>query len=195
MGTAARVAAAVAAFALAGCAGAATSADGATVSELPIAAAPSGTAAGSAGASPSASEAWPDWDEPQDPVAAYRVLLDKVAWLRAHPRPDLVDEVYAAGSPAEGQRADLQQMADRGVRIVDGRTVIEDTLLVAKDDDTTMLEVQAREEGWTRVRRDGRRSDMSTMCEEYVVELHDAGAGWRIAAVHVDDEDIQECDR
>jgi hypothetical protein len=128
--------------------------------------------------------------DPGDPVAAYRELMDKVAYMRANPSLDLVREIYARRSPmARLARRDLRQLIERGSRMVDGRTVLETVTLQAKDGDTALLDVRSREEGWVAVDADGARTSQPTQCEDFGVELRDGGDGWRIARLIVDDDD------
>jgi hypothetical protein len=177
---------------LTACAG--TESGGTGASELPIAAAPTGATVASGGATAAESERWPDWEEPEDPGAAYHVLMDKVAWLRANPTLDVFDEIYAPNSRMEGVRAGIRKMVDRGIRLVDGHTLIEDTTVISEDNDSVFLQVRSREEGWVRVRADGTRKAMPAQCEEYVVELRDGGDGWRIATVMANEESTWRCD-
>ena len=162
---------------------------------LPIASASAPAAAPVA--SEAASEPMPRWAEPDDPVDAYRELMDKVAFLRAQPSLEIFRATYVPGSDlGAAVRADVRRMRRRDIRLVDGRTVLEEVRLLSQDDDTAFLRVQAREHGWVTVDADGGRTAEPTQCEEYVVELRDRGEGWRIATLILEGEDsIRRCER
>lgn len=182
---------------LSACAGAARDADASTqaASGLPIAAAPTPADEESAGgSSASASGSEPAWTEPEDPVAAYRELVDKVAHMNAHPSLAIVPEIYAPRSQMAGERDVIEEMIERGTRVVDGRTVLEEVRLLSKDNDTAFLRVRSREQGWVTVEANGDRTAEPTTCERFVVELRDEGAGWRIATLLVDDKSFRRCE-
>lgn len=184
--------------ALAGCADQpAGSADaGERSTGLPIASAQApASEAPSASGSPSASESMPAWDEPEDPVDAYHVLIDKVAYMRAHPSLAFVQQIYAPKSRMARSRREIKQMIEDGTRVVDGRTVLEEIRLLSQDSDTAFLRIQGREEGWVTVDADGNRTPEPAQCEQYVVELRDHGDGWRIATVIVGDKSIRRCEK
>lgn len=166
-------------------------------SSLPIAAAPtaaSEAAAGPASGPGSASERMPAWDEPDDPAAAYRVLIDKVAYMRAHPSLAMVRQIYAPKSRMARERENIEQMIEDGTRVVDGRTVLEEVRLLSQDADTAFLRIRSREEGWVTVDSAGERTAEPAQCEKFVVELRDRGDGWRIANLIVDDESFRRCE-
>jgi hypothetical protein len=137
----------------------------------------------------------PVWDEPDDPVAAYRVLIDKVTYMRAHPSLAVVDEIYAPKSRMARERGEIKKMIERGTTVVDGHTVLEEVRLLSKDADTAFLRVRSREEGWVTVGGDGNRTPEPAQCERFVVELRDHGDGWRIARLIVGDESFRRCER
>jgi hypothetical protein len=163
-----------------------------SATSLPIASAPPPFSEAASAASPS--EPMPTWDEPSDPAAAYRVLIDKVTYMRAHPSIEMFRQIYASKSRMARARADIEEMIDGGIRVVDGRTVLEEVRLLSKDHDTAFLRVHSREEGWVTVDADGGRIAEPTRCEQFVVELRDRGDGWRIATLIVDDESFRRCE-
>jgi hypothetical protein len=189
---------AAAAVVLTACGGAASGADASTqeASGLPIAAAAAPAEEGSAGgSSASASGSEPAWVEPDDPVAAYRELVDKAVYMNAHPSIAMTREIYAPRSQmAAGQRDVIADMVERGIRVVGGRTVLEEVRLLSKDDDTAFLRIRSREQGWVTVDADGNRTAKPTQCERFVVELRDHGDGWRIATLTVDDKSFRRCE-
>jgi hypothetical protein len=185
-----------AAVSLTACAGAAGGADGSTAaaSGLPIAAAPSPQEESSVLESSSASSSEPAWVEPDDPVAAYRELVDKVVYMNAHPSVAITREIYAPRSQMARERDAIEKMVERGVRVVGGRTVLEEVRLLSKDADTAFLRVRSREQGWVTVDANGDRTAEPTQCERFVVELRDHGEGWRIATLLVDDKSFRRCE-
>jgi hypothetical protein len=188
---------AAAALVLTACAGAAGGADGPTesASGLPIAAAPTPLEEGSAReSSGSAAGSEPTWVEPDDPVAAYRELVDKVVYMNAHPSVAITREIYAPRSQMARERDVIEKMVERGVRVVGGRTVLEEVRLLSKDNDTAFLRVRSREQGWVTVDANGDRTAEPTQCERFVVELRDHGEGWRIATLLVDDKSFRRCE-
>lgn len=195
MGTPRRVAALVLAVLLTACANqnAGAGEPAGTPSSLPIAAVPTPSSE-VASASESQSEPMPVWDEPDDPVAAYRVLVDKVAYMRAHPSVAVANEIYAPKSRMARARGEIKKMIEDGIRVVDGRTVLEEVRLLSQDDDTAFLRVRDREEGWVTVDADGNRTPEPAQCEQFIVELRDRGDGWRIARLIVGDESTRRCD-
>jgi hypothetical protein len=136
----------------------------------------------------------PTWDEPDDPVAAYRVLIDKVAYMRAHPSLAMIRQIYAPRSRMARERYDIEKMIEDGVRVVDGRTVLEEVRLLSQDADTAFLRIRSREEGWVTISDAGEQTPEPAQCERFVVELRDHGDGWRIANLIVDDESFRRCD-
>lgn len=187
---------AIVAVALSGCARGAADAGGATdsASGLPIAAAPSSAPSSPEEASAAVPASEPAWTEPDDPVAAYRELIDKVAFMRAYPSLAMARRIYAPRSRMARELGEIERMAEEGIRVIDGRTVLEDVRLLSKDDDTAFLRVRSREQGWVTVGPDGDRSQEPTMCERFVVELRDRGEGWRIATLIVDDKSFRRCE-
>jgi hypothetical protein len=183
----------VAAALLTACAGDPTGPGSSGASALPIAPVQTGAAVASDGGS-AAADAWRDWEEPEDPGMAYHVLMDKIAWIRANPTLDVFDEIYAPNSRMEGARAGIKKMIDRGIRLVEGQTLIDQTKVISKDDNSVLLHVRSREEGWVRVRADGTRKVMAAQCEDYVVELRNGGVGWRIATVIANEDSTWRCD-
>ena len=163
-------------------------------SSLPIAAAPTAGSEAAPGASGDASERMPTWDEPDDPVAAYRVLIEKVAYMRAHPSLAMIKQIYAPRSRMARERENIEQMADDGIRVVDGQTVLEEVRLLSQDADTAFLRIRSREEGWVTVDAAGGRTAEPAQCEKFVVELRDRGDGWRIANLIADDESFRRCE-
>jgi hypothetical protein len=137
----------------------------------------------------------PVWNDPGDPVAAYHELIEKVAYMRAHPSMEIFDEIYVPGSRIAGTRKVLTRMIRRGTRLVDGRTVVERVEVISQDDDTVFLEVHSREEGWVNVDAGGNRSEVPTQCEQFVIEMRDQGEGWRLATLIGDkDKSFWRCD-
>ncbi len=160
---------------------------------LPIASAPATSDHADASRSPSA--ATPVWTEPDDPVAAYHELIEKVGHARGQLSTELFDEIYAPGSRMSEELSSLRRRIDRGVRVVDGRTVVEAVRVLSEDPDTALLEVKGREEGWVRLLRNGERVEQDTMCEQFVAELRRVEGRWRIATIVVDEtKSFWRCD-
>jgi hypothetical protein len=180
---------------LTACAGAAGDTAAATeaASGLPIAAAPSSDPQ-AASAPP---QAEPEWSEPDDPLDAYRELTEKINYLRAHPSPDMLAEIYAADTRImRAARRSLKRRIDAGVRLVEGRTVVEDVVLLGKDADTALLEVDGRQQRSVIADAQGNRRQQPEHCQSFEVELRDDGDGWRIAALTVDeDENSWSCEQ
>lgn len=135
------------------------------------------------GPSRSAPASLPVWDDPDDPVAAYRELIEKIAYMRAHPSMRIFRAIYAPRSRMAGEREVLERMIRRGTRLVDGRTVIDTIEVISQDNDTVFLEVRGREEGWVNIDADGNRSEVPTQCEQFVIEMRRGDAGWRLATL------------
>lgn len=125
----------------------------------------------------------PVWDEPDDPVAAYHELIEKVAYMRARPSMEIFREIYVPGSRMAAEREVLERMIRRDTRLVGGRTVVESVEVISQDNDTVFLEVHSREEGWVNVDAGGNRSEVPTQCEQFVVEMRRRGDGWRLATL------------
>jgi hypothetical protein len=180
---------------LTACAGAAGDTAAATeaASGLPIAAAPSPDA--QAASAPSQAE--PEWSEPDDPLDAYRELTEKINHLRAYPSPDMLAEIYAANTRImRASRRSLKRRMDAGIRLVEGRTLVEDVVLLGKDHDTALLEVDSRQQRSVVANAQGTRREQPELCQSFEVELRDDGDGWRIAALMVgEDENSWSCDQ
>ena len=179
---------------LAAC-GAADEAPAAAASGLPIASAP--TPREAASSEPPSKESGPAWVEPEDPVDAYRELVDKITSMRANPSLDIVGEIYAPKTPLiRAVRRDLKRTIEHGVRVVDGRTVLERVVLRSHDGDTALVDVRSRDEGWVVIDADGNTATPPNMCGAFTVQLRDGGDGWRIAALAVDrDDNVRRCER
>jgi hypothetical protein len=79
---------------------------------------------------------------------------------------------------------------------VAGRTVVEDVVLLGKDDDTALLEVRSRQEPSVVADGQGNRREQPELCQSFEVRLRDDGDGWRIAALMLrEDESSWSCEQ